>query len=59
MLTCVPTLSPHFILYYRAMVWSVFDCPICLVLSSVPGVKGLHADPQCLDSAHQTITPVS
>ena len=32
-----------------------FKCNFCLVTGCLPGVKGLHADPQCLNSAHQTV----
>ena len=43
------------------VLWNTFECTcvFCLVISCVSGVKGLHADPQCLNSAHQAVTTVS
>ena len=37
----------------------MFECILCLVTSRVPGIQRLHADPQCFDSPHQAVTPIS
>ena len=41
------------------VLWNKFECVFRLVISCVPGVKGLHADQKCLNSAHQGVTTVS